>query len=156
MANIALTSPNSQKLYSLIDSYFNYVEGEYHFEELPVKETGGEIRLRKKVYDREPEPATIAGFALFLGFNSKQEFDLYELKGRFRCIVKRAHLRIEALYEKKLHLPSPTGAIFALKSMGWTDKPESKIADDEAFRTITIEITERGPMPVENEQDVIL
>jgi len=38
--------------------------------------------------------------------------------------VKRAKLYVEMEYEKRLHGTSPTGAIFALKNFGWSDRHE--------------------------------
>ena len=70
------------------------------------------------------KPATITGMALFLGFCSRQSFYDYEKKEGFTYTVKRARLRVEESYEDHLFGKSSTGAIFALKNMGWTDKME--------------------------------
>ena len=67
-------------------------------------------------------PATISGLALFLGFCSKQSLYDYEKREEFSYPVKRARLMIEADYERRLDGKSVTGAIFALKNMGWEDK----------------------------------
>src|SRR6202035_3061369 len=108
--------------------------------------------LKQKVWLHDPEPATLTGLAIFLGFHSKQAFEKYEENGRFANILKQGRLRIEAVYEKKLHLQSSaSGAIFALKSMGWNEKTESKTAA-KAIKNIKIEIIETGPKPAENEK----
>jgi hypothetical protein len=65
---------------------------------------------------------TITGLALFLGFESRQSF--YDYEEKFSYIIKRARLHIEHAYECKLSEGQPTGAIFALKNMGWKDKSE--------------------------------
>lgn len=70
------------------------------------------------------ERATITGLALYLGFASRQSFYDYEKDGEFSYCIKRARLRIESIYESALHGTSPTGAIFALKNFGWSDKQE--------------------------------
>lgn len=77
-------------------------------------------------YEREVkvEMPTITELAHYLGFESRQSIYAYELDGRFSYIIKRARLKIEINYEQRLHLASPTGAIFALKNMGWSDKSE--------------------------------
>src|SRR6185312_8475058 len=98
----------AKDLATRIDKYFTYIEGEYHLDEKD-----------KPVWDREPDPATIAGLALFLGFNSIQGFITYEGSGRFANVLKKGRLRVEWIYEKKLHQQSSAGAIFMLKSMGW-------------------------------------
>lgn len=68
---------------------------------------------------------TTTGLALFLGFESRQSLYDYDKKGQdFSYIIKRALLVIENKYEEALSLTSPTGAIFALKNMGWKDKTE--------------------------------
>jgi hypothetical protein len=65
---------------------------------------------------------TITGLALFLGFESRQSF--YDYEEKYSYIIKRARLTIEHAYECKLSDGQPTGAIFALKNMGWKDKSE--------------------------------
>ena len=146
----------SDELRSRIDAYFNYIEGEYHLENKSVTDSKAQASLKQKVWIREPEHATLAGLAIFLGFHSKQAFEKYEENGRFANILKQGRLRIEAAYEKKLHLQSSAGAIFALKSMGWNEKAENKAAGKAIFKSIKIEIIETGPKLAENEKEVIL
>lgn len=131
-----------------IDTYFRYIEGEHHLEEKPSGE--------QKTWDREPEPAILTGLILFLGFNSRKQFEDYEQNGPFADIAKRGRLRVEALYERKLHQQAPTGAIFALKSMGWTDRPDDKLSTDNIIKSIIIEILETGPALAQCEQEVDL
>ncbi len=71
--------------------------------------------------EEDGAPLTITGLALFLGFADRQS--LYDYHGRdgFSCIVKRSRLRVEHGYECRLGGSKPTGAIFALKNMGWAD-----------------------------------
>jgi hypothetical protein len=74
------------------------------------------------------EPATVTGLALHIGFESRQSIYDYEEDGQFSYIIKNARLRVECEYEKRLSTAqSPTGAIFALKNMGWKDKTEQEI-----------------------------
>jgi hypothetical protein len=73
------------------------------------------------------EQQTITGLALFLGFESRQSFYDYEKVDQYSYIIKRARLSIEHAYELKLSGGNCTGAIFALKNMGWMDKSEQKI-----------------------------
>lgn len=67
---------------------------------------------------------TITGLCLYLGFESRQSFYAYELKPEFSYTIKKARLFIENEYEEMLATGNVTGAIFALKNFGWTDKQE--------------------------------
>jgi hypothetical protein len=146
---------NPKALAERIDAYFRYIQGEYHIEKAPAK-TKKETELEDKiVWDRLPEPALLTGLVLFLGFSSRQEFEAHERQGRYKKQLRKAWLRVEAEYEKKLHQQAPTGAIFALKSMGWTDKADSAL--HEAMpKILRIEIVEAGPQVAGNEKDVAL
>lgn len=70
---------------------------------------------------------TVTGLALWLGFDSRQSLYDYEKREEFSYIVKRAKLKVEMGYELKLMSNACTGAIFALKNMGWRDKTETDI-----------------------------
>lgn len=67
---------------------------------------------------------TITGLCLFLGFESRQSFYAYEQKPEFSYTIKKARLLIENEYEEMLAAGNTTGAIFALKNFGWTDRQE--------------------------------
>ena len=108
-----------------------------------------------KVWDREPEPATLSGLALALGFISIAELEAYERDGKFAHIIKKARLKVEAEYEKRLHYQSATGAIFFLKNLGWNEKPDDSLLK-EIPKTIKIEIVNSGPKLVSSEKDVTL
>lgn len=71
------------------------------------------------------EPVTWTGLALYLGFSSRQSIDEYLNYEGFSDSVKRAKALVEWHYEMRLATSSaPTGAIFALKNFGWSDKHE--------------------------------
>mgnify|MGYP000947792118 FL=1 len=91
-----------------VEEYFTYIKG---------KKKGSN-------WLRQPEPATITGLILYLGFSHREALADYEKKKGFSDIVKRARLRVEFEYEKKLSAQAPAGSIFALKNMGWKDKTE--------------------------------
>ena len=111
-----------------IDDYFIYIKGEGQPQAKrpvgrppkypPAGPVPGKASAKTPPPARPPEPPTITGLALFIGFNSRQEFEDHEKKPRFAPALKRARLKIEAEYEKKLPLTSAAGAIFALKSLG--------------------------------------
>ena len=67
---------------------------------------------------------TITGLAIDCGFESRQSFYDYEKMDEFSYIIKKARAFVERAYEKKLSSNTVTGAIFALKNMGWKDKSE--------------------------------
>ena len=58
-------------------------------------------------------------------------------------------------YEKKLPVASSSGAIFALKSMGWSEYADSK-SSGEASALLKVEIVQSGPPPATSENDVML
>ncbi|WP_461451092.1 terminase small subunit [Mucilaginibacter sp.] len=144
------------ELASRIDEYFIHIKGKYRMTKVAPKTEGGKP-TRTKVCEREPELATISGLALFLGFSSREVFDNCMRRGKFADILKRGCLRIQAVYESRLHQHSTSGAIFALKSMGWNEKPEAKKPEETtALKTLSIKIIESGPKPVTNEKEVII
>lgn len=71
-----------------------------------------------------PGKLTITGLAYHLGFESRQSFYDYEKRDLFSYTIKRARMFIENEYEKLLISNNTTGAIFALKNFGWTDKQD--------------------------------
>lgn len=110
----------SEELQAEIDSYFTSIEGDFNWvadPENPDKDI--------KEWTRLPEPATITGLTLFLGFESRQSFYDYGKKPTFTYTIKRAHLMIENKYEQALNFSrTPTAQIFALKNLGWSDRQD--------------------------------
>ena len=76
-------------------------------------------------------PPTLTGLAIALDLSSRHQ--LYELEKRKgyeeqALLIKKARLHIENYAEERLHTAQkPTGTIFALKNMGWTDRQEMPI-----------------------------
>lgn len=100
-----------------VDEYFKYIEGEWHTEVQKV----GRKNIMLQVWDRKPEPATITGLTLFLGFNSRSALSNFDKEEDFMNIILRARARVEMEYEKHLYTSGSNGAQFALKNMGWKD-----------------------------------
>ncbi|WP_426671259.1 terminase small subunit [Mucilaginibacter sp. McL0603] len=140
----------ASELDDMIDQYFNDIEGKSTSEEEKINSASGQKNIKSK-----PQQITITGLALHLGFSSRQAFEDYEAKGKFADNLKRARLRVMADYEKKLHVTSSTGAIFALKSMGWNERTE-KPTDVPANTVLKVEIIQTGPPLAASEQDVAL
>jgi len=104
------------------NSYFEWIKGEYEERVTEITIKGKKQEFRETICLREPEPPTVTGLALYLGFESTTSLSDYSKKGpEFASIIKRAKLRVENRYEKNLHGEKPTGSIFALKNMGWKD-----------------------------------
>ena len=144
MKNTLPQFSSADDLDKLVDAFFKQLESKKR----TLQKTGNNKTA-------EPKPATLTGLALHLGFNSREQFERYESKGKFAANLKRARLRIEAIYEKKLHQTTFGGAIFALKNLGWVDKGETKQAAP-VIKTLKVTIVESGPSPAGNEKDIIL
>lgn len=67
---------------------------------------------------------TICGLAIALGFSCRETIYEYAKRPQFSDIVKTAMLRVEDGYERRANSTTPTGPIFVLKNMGWSDKQE--------------------------------
>jgi hypothetical protein len=67
---------------------------------------------------------TLTGMILHLGLSSRQSLDRYKTYDGFSDSVKRLKLLVENAYEERLAKNNPTGSIFALKNMGWSDRQE--------------------------------
>lgn len=77
----------------------------------------------------EDNPPTFNGLARALGYKSRTS--LWEASKKDIPIsepIKVAMMRVEEAYEKRLFSASPTGAIFALKNRGWSDKSEVEVS----------------------------
>lgn len=85
--------------------------------------------------EQEARPVTISGLTLFMGFATRQSFYDYGKAPEYERSVARARLIVADQYELRLHGQSPTGAIFALKNMGWSDQQRIDLgnADDKPF-----------------------
>jgi hypothetical protein len=73
---------------------------------------------------------TISGLCYHMGFDSRTSFYDYEKKPEFMHTVKRARLFIECEYESMLQGHNVTGAIFALKNMGWMDQQDINVKSE--------------------------
>lgn len=105
-----------------VEEYFFFIEGEFNIIDAPNVLTGQMEKI--KDYTRPPQSPSITGLALYLGFESRQSIYDYEKKGEFSYTMKRSRLQVEAAYEQALLSKYSTGAIFALKNFGWSDKQE--------------------------------
>lgn len=78
----------------------------------------------EEYFNKKEITHTWTGLALHLGFESRQSLEDYKAKPEFSYPIKKALLRIEAIYEQALFYKNAAGPIFALKNFGWRDKQE--------------------------------
>ena len=114
---------NVEVLQAKIDEYFNNCPDKVILSCFD-KNNGEWVEYDKKT-------PTISGLALYLGFCSRSAFYEYENKPEFQDTIKKARFRLENEYEKQLYNDKCTGAIFALKNLGWKDKIENEITANE-------------------------
>jgi len=76
------------------------------------------------ICEQQDKPITLTGALLHMGIQSRSTLGDYEKREGFSAPVKRLRLAVEASYEERLSGRNPTGAIFALKNMGWSDRTE--------------------------------
>lgn len=125
------------ELLAEVDGFFEWIKGEY--EDTPVMVYNPKTRKREKAgserrWIREPEPATLTGLILYLGFTCRQSFERYEKDHlEFADIIRVAKLRVQSVYERNLHGQAVTGSIFALKAMfGLRDRSSMQELIDES------------------------
>lgn len=72
--------------------------------------------------DNNESPYTISGLCLHIGF-SRDMFFKHGHDGEFGDVIQQARLLIEQQHEiRLLTTKKPTGTIFALKNLGWSDR----------------------------------
>lgn len=92
-----------------------------------IFKTPEELQAKINEYFVNEPKWTLAGLALSLGIDRKTLYN-YKDRDEFFHIVKKAVETVESRYEERLiYDNSPTGVIFALKNMGWTDKSEMDV-----------------------------
>ena len=82
------------------------------------------IELDKLVdeYFLSTQRPTLSGLAVYLGIDRQTLYN-YKEKDEFFDIIKKATAKVESIYEERaIYENNPTGVIFALKNMGWTDR----------------------------------
>lgn len=116
-----------EHLDNLIEDYFEWIEGEYEEIENVVTDSEGNTKKEKSLKCiRKPEPPTVSGLSLHLGFADKSSLYDYKDKESFSHSIKRAISRIEKYHEIAIAYGDKcTGNIFALKNFGWKDKLET-------------------------------
>jgi len=95
----------------------------------------------------EETPILITGLALALGLSGRESLSEYGRREEFSATVKELKSVCEQYAENRLFSNNPTGAIFALKNYGWTDKLALGGADDlpPIQAAITVEFVKPNP-----------
>lgn len=97
------------------------------------------------------EKPTVTGATLYLGFCDKTTLYDYRDREEFSHSIKRLLLFVEHGYEVALQGNSVTGAIFALKNMGWKDKSEKEVTYPDGVRIK--HVYQEGNAPLADEGD---
>lgn len=120
---------NVESVDKLILDYFEWIGGEEGEKDVIFKNENGELEKGKEKYwIRKPEPPTVTGLALHLGFADKSTLYDYKEKESFSHSIKRAISRIEKHHEIAIaNGDKCTGNIFALKNFGWVDRRETDL-----------------------------
>lgn len=139
-----------------IINYFEYVKGEFHLEPKLDKDGREQPGFTQVIWDRAAEQITVAGMALFLGFRSLDAFYDYLKNGEYAETLNWGLLHVVAAYEQRLHGPSHSGAIFALKLMGLHEREPLKAQNDAENNRMIVQILESGPKPAGTEKEVTL
>jgi hypothetical protein len=84
-----------------------------------------ENRVRR--YFENDGPYTFAGLYLYLGV-SKSKWAKLKKDPDYKDACDYAQTKMEEQYEQQLMKGNPTGAIFALKNMGWSDQAKIDLA----------------------------
>jgi hypothetical protein len=87
-----------------------------------IWETPEKLQESVDKYFQSTDRWTLSGLAVFIGIDRKTLYN-YADRNEFFHIIKEARDRVESIYEERaIYDNNPTGVIFALKNMGWTDR----------------------------------
>src|SRR5690606_34112757 len=115
------TDPTS--LERLVKDYFEYIEGEEGEREVDFINSENEKEtIRERYWIRKPEPPTVTGLTIHLGFSHKSSLYEYAEKEQFTDSIKKGLTLIEKYHEiKAAYGDKCVGNIFVLKNFGWKD-----------------------------------
>lgn len=91
----------------------------------------------------------VTGLVLALGLSCRDVLIEYGKRPEFTDTVKALKTVCEQYAESKLFTTTPTGAIFALKNYGWTDKTQQELSGPEGgpvqIQQVTVEFVKPNP-----------
>ncbi len=76
---------------------------------------------------KNENPILVTGLVLALGLSCRDTLIEYGKRPEFSDTVKELKTVCENYAENRLYGTNPTGAIFALKNFGWTDKSQTEL-----------------------------
>lgn len=124
-----------EELKAKVDEYFNPKTCP-DFRYISRVET---IDGKREEYQERVPHYTKTGLALFLGFADRRSLYDYGKREEFSHIIKSATTRVEQGYEMMLAEKGvATGAIFALKNMGWKDRTDVTSGDEPLKQSVAI------------------
>jgi len=86
--------------------------------------TAKELEIRIDEYFQVEDKPTLSGLAYYLGMSRKTLYN-YKKRDEYVHIINKARNKVEDIYEQRLlYSDKPTGVIFALKNMNWTDRQQ--------------------------------
>jgi hypothetical protein len=104
----------------------------------PIWSDPNELETMVEDYFLSTNRPTLSGLALFLGIERKTLYN-YEDRDEFLHIIKKARHQVESIYEERaIYEDRPTGVIFALKNMGWSDNQKVDHTTDGKEINVTI------------------
>lgn len=112
----------AEELEEAIDKYF-----ESRVDEPIIDEEGNVLLDKTGCPCMIPHPPTVAGLALWLGFEDRRSMYDYKDRPEFSHAIKKAIEKIADYAEQHLYQGKATGAIFWLKNHGWKDKQETDV-----------------------------
>lgn len=81
------------------------------------------IEAIQDYFNTETKP-TLSGLAYHIDLSRQTLYD-YKKGNKYSYIINKAKEAVESIYEQRLlYSDKPTGVIFALKNMNWTDRQE--------------------------------
>jgi hypothetical protein len=147
----------AKALDALIAQYFEYTDsGQPPAKRQSKTSTSKTKSVKEKTQIHQPGCPTSNGLAYYLGFDSERELEEYMEKPRFGRSLRRAQLRLKAVYENKLHSHSYGGAAYALKCMGWGEKANHNTNETGDTKSAEVHIIHAGFETASNEKEVIL
>lgn len=120
MAGRPLKFKTPEDMQAAIDAYFKACDEHI----IEYEKDGKVIKLHK------PEPYTMTGLAIALGFDSRQSLINYKNRTQFLDTIKKARLKVEDQVERLMLTSSGVvaGIIFNAKNnFGWVDKTEQEL-----------------------------
>jgi len=95
------------------------------------KYTPEELENNIEAYFNDPNcDYTRTGLVMACDLNH-ETFDMYARDKAYSDIIKKGKLLVERAYEARLQSTTPTGAIFALKNMAWSDRQDLNVGQVE-------------------------